>query len=552
MGSVWAIFALIMALSLFLRLWQLDFGQALPYLAHPDEPRLFNTGIRILSTGDLNPHDFYKPTLPIYLNVLTMWIGFIFGKLAGMYGSLANLNPMVSSRGPVETPVLLLWGRATSAVFGSLTVGLVFLFMRRLTRHFGIAALTAMLLALSGLHIRLSHYMTVDVIATACTMACVAACTMALANQDRRFLWASAVCGGLAVSAKYNYAVLAVPVGLACLLYPSPWATKIKQTLFCAVLFCLAFALTSPFVLLDYAHASEHIEYEIRHYASGHLGMSGSSLTWYLSLLWAINPFYLILGLPGLIVCIARKKLTALPMVAFTIIFFGLISRQAVYFDRNVLPVMALLIVMTGFTVEELVRLVPARLRQWRFRTGSFNISPVIAGIILIPLLPSLIALPGFLQPSSPSGRAAAQAWLDRSLQSPAGQSYLYKEGETSLNILAEGYTLYLDIEQSHVKYARTVTEFKGGLSEIREKGYDIVILGSGMFNRFYEAPDAFPDEIKIYDELFEQVPDILSFESEPNPVEFVPGGSNVFVLFLTDKAKQFHLESESLVTSEM
>ncbi|MFN2286438.1 MAG: glycosyl transferase family 39, partial [Anaerolineae bacterium] len=57
----------ILAVALFLRLWRLDFGMELPYLAHTDEPTQYNPAINILKTGDLNPHFFNYPSLTIYL-----------------------------------------------------------------------------------------------------------------------------------------------------------------------------------------------------------------------------------------------------------------------------------------------------------------------------------------------------------------------------------------------------------------------------------------------------------------------------------------------------
>ena len=64
----------------------------------------------------------------------------------------------------------------------------------------------------------------------------------------------------------------------------------------CGVLFVFAFLLTSPYVLLDYPNAVKGIVREIQHYSTGHLGVTGNSLLWYLSYTWSVNPAYLLLG----------------------------------------------------------------------------------------------------------------------------------------------------------------------------------------------------------------------------------------------------------------
>lgn len=119
------------------------------------------------------------------------------------------------------------------------------------------------------------------------------------------------------------------------------------------------------------------------------------------------------------------------------------------------------------------------------------------------------------------------------------------QDGDLALKTVAEAYTSYLDPRECSVRYLPTITRFKGGLSELKDKGYDVAILGSGMFNRYYDSPDSFAREVNMYDEVFEQVPDVMAFENQPNPLEFIRGGSNVYVLFLTERARQFEIEAK-------
>ena len=64
--------------ALALRLWGITFG--LPYLEHPDEPFWIFAVLKMVKTGDPNPHDFIYPSLYYYLNALIYLV--IYGRQA--------------------------------------------------------------------------------------------------------------------------------------------------------------------------------------------------------------------------------------------------------------------------------------------------------------------------------------------------------------------------------------------------------------------------------------------------------------------------------------
>jgi 4-amino-4-deoxy-L-arabinose transferase-like glycosyltransferase len=541
--KVWTALALVLLFGLFIRLWRLDFGQELPYLAHTDEPTQYNPAIQIIRTGDLNPHFFNYPSLTIYLDALVMYAGYGVGKLTGAFESIQDLRPIRTlemSVGVVGTPSMLLLGRATTAVMGALSVGVIYGLARQVTRSSWAPFVAALLLALSQTHVRLSHYMTVDVIATAFALACVAACTAALSTGKRWLLWLGAACGGLATSSKYNYAVLSIPVALSALLDTRVrWGRRLAHLVLCGGLFGLAFALTSPFVLLDFKHASAGIQREMEHYATGHLGVTGNSMVWYLSYMWQDNPALLLLGIPGLVAALWRHKRTAVPMAVAAVAYYGLIGNQAVHFDRNVLPVMLLLMAGAATMIEVLGGWLPRRIREWGGRTLGF--SPAIALLVALPLIPSLRMLPAFLQAPQPSGKAEAQAWFDRAIASPSTDQLL-----RPLKIAAESYTVYLDPQRYDVRYYSTITDQEGGLTGFKALKYDAVILGSGMFGRFYKDPDIYAEQVRIYDAFFDTVPDPVAFEGHYDPLDFRGSGGQVYVFFMTPKGRAFQQAMEA------
>src|SRR5437588_10884558 len=50
---------------------------SMPYPRHIDEAQLAEPARRILLTGDLDPHDFEYPSLPVYLVTASFAVGFL-------------------------------------------------------------------------------------------------------------------------------------------------------------------------------------------------------------------------------------------------------------------------------------------------------------------------------------------------------------------------------------------------------------------------------------------------------------------------------------------
>ncbi len=67
----WILIAIV-TLGLGLRLWGIGFG--LPYLYHPDEGVPVSIALRILHTGDFNPHFFHWSSLLFYANAFVYWV----------------------------------------------------------------------------------------------------------------------------------------------------------------------------------------------------------------------------------------------------------------------------------------------------------------------------------------------------------------------------------------------------------------------------------------------------------------------------------------------
>ena len=83
------------------------------------------------------------------------------------------------------------------------------------------------------------------------------------------------------------------------------------------------------------------------------------------------------------------------------------------------------------------------------------------------------------------------------------------------------------------------------GLLAYRANGYDLVIAGSGMFDRFYEEAELYAAEVRVYDEFFAHVPDPLVFEMGYDPLGFRGPTESVWCFWLTPEARTFRTAVE-------
>ena len=93
---------LALAAAAILRFWALPHG--IPYSLGVDEPEVMERAVRMIKTGDFNPHFFDYPSLYIYVQAVVAAVRFMFGRDPGTWSALAQ----------APTEVVLRLGRAPS------------------------------------------------------------------------------------------------------------------------------------------------------------------------------------------------------------------------------------------------------------------------------------------------------------------------------------------------------------------------------------------------------------------------------------------------------
>jgi len=183
--------------------------------------------------------------------------------------ALTKLAPLTGSAGlarALDFDHLTLLGRILSALFDTGTILLVYLLGERLYgRTAGLLA--AAFLAFTVMHIQLSHFYAVDVVMAFFAVAAVYFDVCVVQRDDLRSSILAGVCTGLAVASKFSAAPLVLPLAAAHLLKKGRGGggqgRKVAQGLFLSLLAAfLVYAITSPYVLLDFRSFVKSIGWE--------------------------------------------------------------------------------------------------------------------------------------------------------------------------------------------------------------------------------------------------------------------------------------------------
>ena len=394
-ASTWAL-AAVLAAGLALRTWGLGFG--LPHTAaRPDESLLVHRALAVAG-GDLNPGFFNYPSLHIYL-------------LAGLYGlyylllrSMAEVSGAQDFlfRFLADPGGVWLLGRALTAAMGTATLVWVYRAARSIDGPAaGLAA--AVLGAGAFLHVRDSHFLTVDVPAAFWAAGSFALALQHLGDGRRRILLAAAVLGGLSASTKYATALFLPALLAAAFLSPLPgprWRTA------AAVLAAwgLAFAAASPYVVLDPQAFWRDFSFEWRHFGRGHGIDLGNGWLHHLtfSLRHGLGWPLLAASVAGLCWFAARRRAGDLLILAGVVVYFLVAGAGASLFVRYVIPLVPLACVAAACAL---------------CRAAGGGMAATVAAGLLLAVPPTAASLAHDRLLARTDTRVLAAAWIEENVE---------------------------------------------------------------------------------------------------------------------------------------
>ena len=383
---------LVLLVAAVARVCGLGFG--LPYAgSRVDETAVAGPAVQFL-TGSLRPPNFMYPTGLLYAVALLYVLWFAINRPFGVYPSL---EAFAESRRQSLAPFFYL-SRGLSAAMGTLTVWWVFAICRRVFDE-TIAIVAALFLALAFLHVRDSHFGTLDVSMTALV---VLSLLMILRWQDAPGPWRAAAAGlvaGLATSTKYNALAVWVPwlVALAMRAFEDRQSAKValQRSAQGLASFGAAFAAgffgATPYALVSWPQLLADLNAQRATLAQGH-GLALSRGWWYhsaVTLPAALGwPLYLagVAGGAGLLLTRSRASGVVL---AFPLAYFLVAGSGYRVFARDMVPMLPFLCISAAWLTSTAVgAIVPARrraARAWATAAAALAIvAPSARNVVLL------------------------------------------------------------------------------------------------------------------------------------------------------------------------
>jgi 4-amino-4-deoxy-L-arabinose transferase-like glycosyltransferase len=461
----------------------------LPFSPGVDEPEVMERAVRMMKTGDLNPHFFDYPSLYIYVEAVASTLRFLRGAMQGHWSSLAQ----------APSGEFYLWGRAVTAIFGTATVWLLY----RVGLYWGrrTALLAAAMLAVMPMHVRESHYTLTDVPSTFFVTLTL---LLSLRAHERATLWRfvfAAAAAGLAGATKYNAGLAIIFPLVACVLTPSVRPSRRVALAWIGLGTFFGFLCAAPYTLLDLPHFLNAFAYLASQYR---VPLAGVDPVW----LREVKSLKIALGWPGSVVVLGGLAVAAVRIVVgpgrlkwvlatiFPVLYFFFIARQNLFFSRYMLPMIPFLSLLGASGV---VWIADAAHRTIASRPARQAVIAVLTLITIVP--PAYASLQFDAQESRVWTTEQAYDWILRRL--PKGTPIRF-EGSVTIRLPP-------DYKASYVKQL--------GMKDIevfREEGIQYLVASSQVFGTFFDQPAAYPEENRQYRRLFEQTEEVARFTGTP------------------------------------
>jgi 4-amino-4-deoxy-L-arabinose transferase-like glycosyltransferase len=486
---------IILLIALVVRLWGINYD--LPYIYHPDEPVSINIIQNIIKTGDLNPHFFDYPSLFFYINALAYIPYYIIGKLLGIFAWRGDiLAPISFVMGVTKTqlPSSVMLGRIITVIFGVGTVGITYLIGRRLTGKVSVGLLAASLMTINFTNVSLSRFITPDTFVTFFAAAAFLGSVLIYQEGKTRWYIIAGLCVGLAASTKYNGGLIVIPLILAHFLRHGKRALVNRNLYIALSMSVLGFLLGTPYALLDFPTFWSKLRLDSLHYATGHAGMEGDTLRWYLNYAWRTGGVIYILSILGIIQGIYTRSKEIILLSIFPVVYIVFINLYFVRNDRTFLLITPFLFLLTAIFLEFLIR--KTSLVASKTWLGG---SRVILGCVFLVtfVYPALITVNRTIGLTSVNSRETSRVWIDENLP-------------TGAKIAVEAYSPFVDPSRFSVEGFISMIDHDPAW--YAGNGFDYLVFSEGMYGRFFAEPDRYSSEVSQYNYFFSDLEWVKSF----------------------------------------
>lgn len=502
--------------ALFLRGYGLDFG--LPHTdCRPDETTIIQIALNLLK-GDLNPHFFHYPSLFFYVLASLYW--FYMRGCVWLGTPVENVWIQLS----VNPEPLYLISRALSAFAGALTIFPTFYLVRQFQNQ-KTAWVATFLVSVCFLHVRDSHFGTTDIGMTLLTMTALYFIVRYNFFPDRKTLVFAGLFTGLALSTKYGAIFLVIPMILVLGDQYFLGPKRFQQFLFSFLLYIGAvffvFAMTSPYIFLDFSTFYTDFTYEMQHLKIGHHHVILGQGWWYhlrytlpYGLTWPI--FFL--AFFGFVFSFQTNKKIACYVLSFPCALYFSAGQGYTVFVRYMVPITPFFCIFAAIGLWQI--------HQWISRKKPLSLA-LITLLFAVPSLYKTILLNTLL--TKTDTRVLATEWIYENIpagavlyqpdyfvfnplmsifpSSPFRQSYSNVAAHAQLQLLPDQKTLEKAFSTEKSLFERQQLQW-----QIHIRKQMAIPMGYQKWEESWLAQNRFPDYIILQKSLIQQSNQVLDF----------------------------------------
>ena len=492
-----------------IRLTGIEWGR--PFVYHPDEGVLVTAALRMVGTGDWNPHNFLYPSLLIDVEAGIVSVGHA---VAGWPLAIGQVGLFPSEALPAQFEFYLA-GRAVVATLGLITIVVTFAIGRRLGSNLA-GLIAAAVVALAPIHIESSRFITTDVPVTLLCALTMWASIRAVDTVDRTRWWlVAAACVGFATSTKWNGIAMAIvpltlyvtsrprPGGVRALLgSPTPWLMVMVGM--------LALTITTPAVVLAPGEVAGWLSQQAANYSSGaYASLRGSGVVngvgvEILATVDGFGPVVVGLAVLGIVGLLAARRPIELAMALFIIAYVIILSIPILHYPRNALPALPFIAVGIGLLPGRVMS-IARHLRRSHGGPRSARSMAIlrvgIAVLMMLAMVPALVTdVDGARRLGRPDTRSVAYAWILANLPHNA-------------IVAREQYTPQFLPDQFRPRNHDGL--YQRNMAWYREQKVQYIIASSYMYDRFLNNP-ARPFDDAFYRSLF-ALPEVFHIDAGPD-----------------------------------
>lgn len=368
----------LLGISLFIRIQGNSFG--LPYIYHSDEPATIKVAVKF-GLGDLNPHYFGHPTLLHYLLFFTYVLYFFIGKFFGFFNSITDFETLFF----INPTSFYLIGRTIAALFGAMTILLVYILSKRVFNK-NIGLLSALFLTFTFLHTRTSHYARHDIPVTFFIVLTYIFIIDIYKKSRIKDYVLSGFFSGLAIATNWNAVVLIPSIIISHILACRKRDKNIINSLFNKLLILSGLMILvglfcgAPFIFLDFKTFYQAFFFQVGRFLSVHpvepVLFAQRGWVFYVShsLFYGLGWPLLILSIAGLLYAIYKHSREDILIIAFPVfyyLFFGYMGSSAI--DEYIIPILPFLVLLAARVFLDAV---------YKLKIESFHLKIAIIAIL--------------------------------------------------------------------------------------------------------------------------------------------------------------------------